>query len=245
MSTNEKEFDNLVLWAMDIPQNSAKQVLSDDKQNMYTLKFWLGDNKFIVYYGDGEANGYDERPLPDVDSPPRLQPRAQEAWNIFSERLRTEAIQVSFLNAGHLYEKTKDSNNPIGIRRGGDQNFEIRHKELGMPTDGYWISLNSSYRNEALNEFATKKYSKYMLLKIKDWFDDQGSQAVGNLINELKLDPVANDGYIKKYACFVGGLQTISRSKDQRHIDITAQLNEELQFIDDLDQLNISSYFQK
>ena len=108
MSTNEKEFDNLVLWAMDIPQNSAKQVLSDDKQNMYTLKFWLGDNKFIVYYGDGEANGYDERPLPDVDSPPRLQPRAQEAWDIFSERLRTEAIQVSFLNAGHLYEKTKD-----------------------------------------------------------------------------------------------------------------------------------------
>ena len=106
--TNDKELYDLVAWAMDIPQNSVKQVLSDDKQNMYTLRFWLGDNKFIVYYGDGEANGYDERPLPDVDSPPRLQPEAQEAWNIFRERLRTEAVQVSFLKSGHLYDKTED-----------------------------------------------------------------------------------------------------------------------------------------
>lgn len=106
--TKEKELYDLVAWAMDIPQSSAKQVLSDDKQNMYTLRFWLGDNKFIVYYGDGEANGYDERPLPNVDSPPRLQPGAQEAWNIFRERLRTEAMHVSFLKSGHLDDKTGD-----------------------------------------------------------------------------------------------------------------------------------------
>lgn len=103
MSTNEKELYDLVAWAMDIPQSIAKQVLSDDAQNMYTYKYWLGDNKFIVYYSEG--NDYD---VPDVDSPPRLQPEAQEAWNILRERLRSEACHVSFLNAGHLYEKTED-----------------------------------------------------------------------------------------------------------------------------------------
>jgi len=108
MSKKMTEEDNAIAWVLDIPQRSAKQVLLDDKQNMYTLRFWLGDNKFIVYYGDGEANGYDERPLPDVDSPPRLQPDAQKNWDVFSERLRTEAIQVSFLKSGHLYDKTGD-----------------------------------------------------------------------------------------------------------------------------------------
>ena len=97
------EEDHAIAWATDILQSSAKQVLSEEKENMYTERFWLGDNQYIVYYGDGG-----ERPLPDVDSPPRLRDEAQEAWNTFRERLRNEATQVSFLKSGHLDGKTGD-----------------------------------------------------------------------------------------------------------------------------------------
>ncbi len=101
------EEDHAIAWATDIPQSSAKQVLSEEKENMYTERFWLGDNQYIVYYGDGDGDG-GERPLPDVDSPPRLRDEAQEAWNTFRERLRDEAAQVSFLKSGHLDGKTGD-----------------------------------------------------------------------------------------------------------------------------------------